>query len=823
MIRPDSLQTLEYQKVLTLVAGHANCSASADAVRQLTPLADRATINDRFALVQELRVMRQLGTPLPLASFDDIRHLLALVRPAGAVLNPDELLPLQPFLRVAQGIGRQLTYRQDSPRLKALAGTVVGLPELLETLEATFDGKGEMLDSASRELFDLRSRKRTLTARIRKRLEEIVREREVAIFLQDDFITQRSGRWVIPVRMDSKGMVPGVVHDVSNTGETAFMEPIEIIGLANELENLAAEEKAEMIRILRRITAWLREEADNLASQFSLLVQVDLLHCIALFADQTRAEIPQLTDHQHLRIREGRHPLLMLLHQEQGKGAVVPLDLELGSDSPVNAIFFAGQGGNEERTQAYQQERRGVDEAAKAGKPEIAHRPRIMVITGPNTGGKTVSLKTAGLLQLMALTGMPVPAAATSVFPLARKVLVDIGDDQSIEASLSTFSAHVAKITTVLAEADATSLILLDELGTGTEPGQGAALACAILDDLLGTGALVLATTHLADIIGFVHRTAGMTNAAMEFDQQSLSPRYRLHQGTPGQSHALDIARRYGLPERILAKAQSMTGRLEAEFHHLLNELRDERDRQAALTAELAQQQRIMASEQAALQHQLKEQEERGREALAKAWEDAKAVVQGARREINSIIETARKEKGKGAREQLTVAEVRIEQELATHRPTETLDLAAITVGDLVFVRSIGYDATVTSIDQKAGRFKVRAGALEMAVAALDLSPAKGKPAKTRERKTPLVASAESPRTLHLIGQRVNDALPQVERFLNHASLEGYGEISIVHGKGTGTLRAAIREFLADHPLVREYRDGDPLEGGTGLTVVTMR
>ncbi len=790
MIRPDTLQTLEYQKVLNLVASHANCPATTNAIRRLMPLADRSAITDRFALTQELRVMRQLGTPLPLARFDDICHLLALVRPAGAVLNPDELLPLQPFLRVAQGIGRQLAYRQDSHRLKALAGTVVGLPELLETLEATFDSKGEMLDSASRELFELRSRKRTLTSRIRKRLEEIVRERQVAIFLQDDFITQRSGRWVIPVRMDSKGMVPGVVHDVSNTGETAFMEPIEIIGLANELENLAAEEKAEMIRILRRITAWLRDEADNLASQFSLLVQVDLLHSIALFADQTRAEIPQLTDHQHLRVREGRHPLLMLLHQEQGKGAVVPLDLELGSESPANT------------------------------NPQTA---AIMVITGPNTGGKTVSLKTAGLLQLMALTGMPVPAAATSVFPLARKVLVDIGDDQSIEASLSTFSAHVAKITTVLAEADATSLILLDELGTGTEPGQGAALACAILDDLLGTGALVLATTHLADIIGFVHRTAGMTNAAMEFDQQTLSPRYRLHQGSPGQSHALDIARRYGLPERILTKAQSMTGRLEAEFHHLLNELRDERDRQAGLTAELAQQQRTMASEQAALKQQLKAQEERGREALAKAWEDAKAVVQGARREINSIIEAARKDKGKGAREQLTVAEVRIEQELAAHRPTEVLDLATITVGDLVFVRSIGYDATVTTIDRKSGRLKVRAGALELAVAALDLAPPKGKPAKTRERKAPVIASAESPRTLHLIGQRVDDALPQVERFLNHASLEGYGEISIVHGKGTGTLRAAIREFLADHPLVREYRDGDPLEGGTGLTVVHLR
>jgi DNA mismatch repair protein MutS2 len=780
MIRPDTLQTLEYPRVLTLIAAQSHCPATAAAITAMAPLTDHAEISRRFATIEEIRQLRRLGIPLPLAAFDDIRPLLQRVRPAGAILNPDELFPFQPFLRVAGGIGRQFRSRQDIPRLKTEAAAVTGLPELLETLEATFDSAGTMLDSASRELSELRSRKRSLTARIRKRLEEIVREREVAIFLQDDFITQRSGRWVIPVRMDSKGMVPGVVHDVSNTGETAFMEPIEIIGLANELENLAAEEKAEMIRILRRISDWLREEAGNLAEQFDQLVLVDRFNSIACFADRLQAETPLISDRQQLQIREGRHPLLILLHQEQGKGAVVPLNLAMTDND------------------------------------------RVVVITGPNTGGKTVALKTAGLLQLMALSGIPVPAAGTSSFPLARQILVDIGDDQSIEASLSTFSAHIAKITTILAAADEQSLILLDELGTGTEPGQGAALACAILDELLASGALVLATTHLADIIGFVHRTAGMTNAAMEFDQQTLSPRYCLQMGTPGQSHALDIARRYGLPERILTKATAMSSRLEADFHTLLAELRAERDHQAALTAELQQQQRHMAAEQTELRQRLQDQERRGKEALAAAWEEAKTIAQAARREINGIIEAARQDKGKISRHQLTAAADRIEQELSGHRPVTPLDLTAVQPGDSVFVRSIGYDATVLTIDRKNERLRVRAGTLELTVVAADLAPAQGKAARPRGRKAADPAAAEPPRTLSIIGQRVDEALPLVERFLDQAAREGYPEIRIVHGKGTGALRAAVRDLLAQHPLVRQFHDADPREGGTGQSIVLM-
>ncbi len=380
------------------------------------------------------------------------------------------------------------------------------------------------------------------------------------------------------------------------------MEPLEIIGLANELENLVAEEKAEQIRILRELCGWIREDADRIEAQFRSVVHLDLVNSIARFADLLEAETPGINEKGEIRLKEARHPLLLLLRRERGGKEIIPLDLTLGermSGEPVvDADFFAGQGGKEEATEAYREVRRGADDAANAGMREKPHRQnRIMVITGPNAGGKTIALKTTGLLLLMALSGIPVPAAATSTFPLIGELLVDIGDEQSIEASLSTFSAHVANISRIIQRADRRTLVLMDELGTGTEPGQGAAIACAVLHELHEQGALVLATTHLTDIIGFVHKTPGMVNAAMEFDRRTFTPLYRLKSGEPGQSHAIEIALRYGLPERVVEFARGMVSRLESDFHDLLAELKEERRRHEEALLDRARRSRRRAAE----------------------------------------------------------------------------------------------------------------------------------------------------------------------------------------------------------------------------------
>ncbi|MCM2359137.1 MAG: Smr/MutS family protein [Geobacteraceae bacterium] len=822
MIKAETLQSLEFDKILHAIAGYANSDATEDAVMAVRPLAERGEIELRFGQVEEIRRLGQLGVPLSLSPFRDITPLLEAARPEGAVVAPRDLVLIVPALRVMAAINRQLAYRDDIPLLRELAGEVSGFPDLLDPLEAALDEEGNILDSASRLLLELRTRKRGLTARIRKRLEEIVREKRTAIFLQDDFITQRAGRWVIPVRMDSKGMVAGVVHDVSNSGETAFMEPLEIIGLANELENLTADEKAEQIRILRELCGWIREDADRIEAQFHAIVQLDLLHSIARFADLVEAERPEINQSGELRLREARHPLLLLLRRERGGRRVEPLDLALGG--PVaDADFFAGQGGKEEATEAYREVRRGADDAANAGmRKKPLRQNRIMVITGPNAGGKTIALKTTGLLLLMALSGIAVPAAATSTFPLVGELLVDIGDDQSIEASLSTFSAHVSNIAAILGRADARTLVLMDELGTGTEPGQGAAIACAVLHELQEQGALVLATTHLTDIIGFVHKTPGMVNAAMEFDRATLTPLYRLKSGEPGQSHAIEIALRYGLPERVIAFARGMVSRLETDFHELLAELKEERQKHEEALVDLERRSRELAERERLAAERLAEAELRKREAQEKGWQEAKEIIQGARREVNAILDEARREKGRAARDRLEQAEREAEERLRALHPEKHLSLSEIAEGDMVFVRPIGYDATVTAVDRKHGRLRVRAGLMEMEVFLSDVAPRTGKAPQPKKAPVRKAEEAAADR-LNLLGYRVDDALPELERFLNRASLDGLGELRVIHGKGTGALMRAVREFLDGHPLVRELRKGEPFEGGDGVTVVTLR
>jgi DNA mismatch repair protein MutS2 len=834
MIKDATLRILEFDKILATIGGFASSEATRLEIAAIRPLPERREIEQRLGQVEEIRRLAQLGVPLRIEPFQDITPVLDMVRPAGAVLDPRDLVVLLPVLRTLTAVSKQFAYRTDIPLLQDLAGHLRGFPSIFEPLEASIDEEGNILDGASRLLFELRTRKKGLNTRIRKRLEEIVRERETAIFLQDDFITQRSGRWVIPVRMDSKGMVPGVVHDVSNSGETAFMEPIEIIGLANELENLAADEKAEQIRILRQICQWIREELAELAGEYKVLVQLDLLNSIARFADLLAAEVPSISDRRGIRISGGRHPLLMLLQRERGGREVVPLDLALGVTSASggsriesldDADFFVDHDGEESATQAYIDVRRGGDDEANTDIRNKSFRSatQVMVITGPNAGGKTIALKTTGLLLLMALSGIPVTASSTSSFPMLNSLLVDIGDEQSIEESLSTFSAHVARISAILGEADGHTLVLLDELGTGTEPGQGAAIACAVLHDLRESNSLVMATTHLSDIIGFVHRSDGMVNAAMEFDRQAMTPLYRLKSGEPGQSHALEIARRYGLPERVIAFAQGMVGRLEAEFHDLLAELKELGKRREEKLKELEEREVRLNDRETRVDARLAEAERSRRETLEKAWIEAKEAVQGAKREINAILDQARRERSKAAKQALESMERSVEDKLVGFHPEDQLSMGELKAGMTVFVRSIGYDAVITAIDENRGRLRVRSGRMEVDIQLSDAAPKKGRIPipKGGNRKT--VAEDLPARELKVIGLRVDDALAETEKFLNRVSMEGGGTARIVHGKGTGALSRALREYMEGHPLVADYRKGEPFEGGDGATVVTVR
>ena len=776
MIDKETLKRLEFDRILEALAGFAHCEASRLATLAIAPLDGLDRMELRLGLVEELRKLSRLGISLKLAAFEDIVRQIKAVRPAGAVLAPLELQCFIPTLRVMAAIAAQLRFRTDLPLLLSQAGVITGFPDILNPLEHTVNAEGEILDSASRLLADLRGRKKGLTARIKRRLEEIVRERHTAIFLQDDFITQRSGRWVIPVRMDSKGMVPGVVHDVSNSGETAFMEPLEIIALANELENLVADERAEEIRVVRQICDWIREDAEPMLEQFQALVALDLVNCIALLSDRLRCETPLISKRACISLKSARHPILTLMGKE-----VIPLDLELAEDN------------------------------------------RVMVVTGPNTGGKTIAIKSAGLLCVMGLCGMPVPAAPGSVLPLVSSILVDIGDEQSIEESLSTFSAHISKISNIMERADRGALVLLDELGTGTEPGQGAAIACAVLKELQEKGALVIATTHLTEIIGFVQREAGMVNAAMAFDRKRLVPLYRLTVGEPGESHALEIASRYGLPDRVVAFAKGMIGTMEADFHALLRELKEKRQQLDETLAELSGREESLARAEQQLAQRSDEANRLLKGAKEQGYLEAQQIIRKARAEVANLIEQARKDKAREAKGKLEQAAAEIDQVLAELHPEEELQLGKVAVGGVFFVKPLNCDATVLSVDQRDGRVRVRAGSMELEVAIATLAKARGKEQKIQKKRARQEERGEPVTEINLLGLRVDEALDRLEPFLNHAALDRIAELRVVHGHGTGALMKGVRGYLNGHPLVATFRSGERFEGGDGVTVVTLR
>ena len=785
MMINDTPRLLEFGKILDRISLFAFSSATLPLICALSPLGSKIATELRLSLVEEIRGLFASGIRLPLEPFDDIVSIVELARPQGSLLNTDELSLLIPLLKVSQRMKSLLDYRSDIPLLAELSKDVNAFPDILEPLEKTIAPEGGLLDTASDLLFSLRRNQRHLVGRIRKRLEEIVREREVAIFLQDDFITQRNGRWVIPVRMDSKGMVPGVVHDVSRTGETAFMEPIEVIGMVNELENLSADEKAEQLRILREITGWIREDADAILADFKAIVNLDFLNSIAGFADLVDAKKPQISECMTIEIVKGYHPLLLLLGKERGTENIVPLDMKLGEGTGI----------------------------------------RTLLITGPNTGGKTIAMKAVGLLMLMAQSGIPVPADRRSIFPAAAKLAADIGDEQSIEENLSTFSAHIRKLTAILEFADKQTVVLLDELGTGTDPVQGGAIACATLAEFMKQGAIVLATTHLIDIVAYVQKTPAMMNSAMEFDRETLTPLYRLTMGEPGQSHALDIARRCGFPAKILAIAESFVGKMESEFHSLLSDLKESSRSNELLHAELLRREdEIVAKEK--LHNTLQADLGRiRREAREKGIVEAKTLVNAARAELNRILAEAKRDRSRKAVTTVTALEAKLDSELDELRPRQMIEAGKLQAGSTVYVKNLGNNATVLSVDNKHQRLRLRAGSLEVEVPFSVVSAAEDdKPG----RKAAISANARSqnqPAAAHeinLIGLRVEEALLELDKFLDGCILHALNEVRIIHGKGTGSLMRGVREYLAKSPHVEDFRSGERFEGGEGVTVVKM-
>ncbi len=800
----SSTELLQFAELLELVARYAGSHAGRQLVADLEPHSERAELEsaladagEAIAYLRELQGAQDGGTGTLLRlRFDQLRDVepcLRILQVEGASLEGREILDLfHNFALAGEFRGALLAVTARFPRLAQGAHRLADLRDLAKRYASSFLPDGSLADGASVALGRIRREIEKQQKSIQQSLERFIRAHQTDGTLQEDFVTIREDRFVVPIVAGHKGRVDGVIHGSSGSGRTLFLEPLETIGLNNQLVRLREDELREIERILAEITQALREHVDEIRDTAEALSQFDLIFAKGGFARAYDAIIPSFSrGDRKLVLRDARHPLLEAILRKQKK-PIVPISFEL-------------------------------DETR-----------RCLLISGPNTGGKTVTMKTTGLLALMAHAGIPVPCVEAE-FPLLDDVLADIGDQQSIAESLSSFSGHLLHVKSMLEEVTANSLVLLDELGRATDPEEGGALGVAMLDEFRKSGAFCLASTHLLPLKLYGTRTPGVLNASMGFDETTLQPTYQLRLGAPGKSAGLDIATRLQLPEPLLAHARSVLPRMQADFQDLLRELQRQVDANVQREAELAEairqaDQRKTAVESEALQREQKRQ--RGWEKKSESLvADFEARTQSL---MDKLSETSDQRKAADQAQRLiskTKREFRQEAEEVMAPPPEIAKAAPLRLeiveGAKVRLKDVREIATVRRL-LKNGNLEVEAGFLKMQIPREDVvevvSPDAAQPKLPRNVNFDAGPRWDvTYRELNVIGQRAEEALEQVDKFLDSAALASVNRVRIIHGHGMGVLKRAVAEFLAKNPHVSRHYAATQSEGGAGATIVELR
>ena len=791
-VNEKTLETLEYDKVIVRLAALTAFAPGRERALALRPTTDHAEAVRRQRETAEARRLREIRPGIGVGGARDVRD--AVSRAAlGGVLDPVELLDVRSTLvAVRQLKGNVTRLASQAPLLADVARRMDEVGALITQIDRAINQRGEVVDSASPMLAHLRREVRIAHDRLTARLNDLLAAAVGRGVAQEAILTLRDGRYVIPIKADFRGQFRGIVHDTSASGATVFIEPLAAVELGNTWRELQLEEQREVERILRALSDQVGRAAPQIQVNLECLVRFDLAFAKAQLGQALGArELPCEGEEQPWLVRgpaelalvEARHPLL--------RGDVVPISLHVGGAFSV------------------------------------------LLITGPNTGGKTVALKTAGLLSLMALAGLPVPAEAGSRIPVYDSVHADIGDEQSIEQSLSTFSSHMRNIITILSEAGRNSLVLLDELGAGTDPTEGAALARALVEYLLARGASVIATTHHGELKLFAHSTPGVMNASVEFDPETFAPTYKLTIGLPGRSNAIAIARRLGMPEEIIARAREQIAPEQVELEGLLAQLQRERDEAtAARRAErLAAQEAQEIRDQ--LARRLDEIEATREEMLAEARRELEEEITSARerlREATRRLQRPQPQELPAAQEVVAAAEQQLERlrrRMPRRRRAEPGPrVEDLQPGDQVWLRGLAQPGEALSGADERGEVEVQFGALRTRVKADQIARIV-RPAAPRSGRVSVRVDTAGPApspglSLEVRGQRVEEAMPRVEEFLDSAYRAGMPFVRIVHGKGTGTLRRVVREHLAHNPIVTAFETADPHEGGEGVTVAHL-
>ena len=785
-----SLLKLELNQILLMLSECAGSANGKQACLDLVPSTDCDIVRD---LLEETSAASELGTRKGNPGFSGVVDVTASVERAemGGCLQPKELLEIAGLLRCSRNINGYVSPDDKPTVLDSLFRMVAPNKRLEDKIFGAIISEDQIADTASSTLADIRRHMRIQSGKIKDSLQKMISSTAYAKFLRDPIITIRQGRYVVPVKSEHKNDIPGMVHDVSSSGSTYFIEPMSAVNANNALRELELQEQKEIERILMQLTAEVATFGHELLDNFRILVQLDVIFAKARLAYKMRAWAPEINDQGIVELRKARHPLI-------DPAKVVPITLRLGSDFDT------------------------------------------MIITGPNTGGKTVTLKTVGLLTLMAECGLHIPAGEGSTISTFDAILADIGDEQSIAQSLSTFSSHMRTIVDLVDQCDHRTLVLFDELGAGTDPAEGAALAIALIEFCRKTGSKVIATTHYAELKLYAMRTNGVVNASCEFDVETLQPTYKLLIGIPGKSNAFAICRRLGLSDEILKEAVDLVGKNDRDFEDVLSQLESQRQQMEAARLEaetLRRQTEKIKLESEEYSIQLQKEKEK---ALEIARREAQQIIEDARRVANAAtdeIKALKKQLAEGADVQgvnQRQAQLRrdlneAESKLRTEQPVKQRQAPSrdVMVGDTVELLKLGTKASVIAIN-KDGTYQLQAGIMKLTVKPDEVylleneNPYKqkgGRPAHSgREMKL-----AAMPSEVDLRGMDSIEAVCVMERYLDEAMRANVSPVRVIHGKGTGTLRSAVHNALRKNKFIKKFRLGVYGEGEDGVTIVEFR
>jgi DNA mismatch repair protein MutS2 len=788
-VDPHSFRVLEFPLVLDCLAGETVSALGSGRARALAPSADPDLVRFRLQETREARALLLEGPVSDLSQARDIREALGRAQVRGARLAPQDLTAIADTLEAAEQVRRRLRQPADRPALAAIADRLRPPAALSREIRRAVLPDGSVADTASSDLFHLRAQARRAREAARETAQGLLADTRLAPIIAEPVVTMRNDRYVIPVLPGYRTLLTGVVQDQSATGHTVFLEPLALVEQNNAIRRLEREADAEVDRILGELTDGIRLAAEDIASTVEALADCDLALAKARLAARWAASEPRVAEGGPLALIQARHPLLVESRRQKapaGAEEVVPIDVPLDG-------------------------------------------ARVLVLTGPNAGGKTVALKTVGLLALMVQAGLQIPAAPDSMLPICDGVFADIGDEQSIAQDLSTFSAHMARITAILRLADRQSLVLIDELGAGTDPGEGAALGNAILETLAGRGAYLLATTHLDGIKAFVAQDPRMVNGAVEFDLDRMRPLYTLHIGFPGRSFAIDMACRLGVPSSIVQRARDLCGDASAGEAALLDRLHALESARLRDAAEAARDRAEAARLRADCEAMARDLADRLAQLRSRAGRIVAEIAGEGRKRIEAAVADLR-QGGAARAARLAVGDLagmaeRHLEDVASGAPAVPAEpLAAVAEGQSVRVRNLGQVGTVLSAANPQGLVEVQVPLGKIRVPLGDLSLAQAAAPTRIDRLVTWRAGAGdalSPE-IKVIGCTVEEAIPQVSRHLEDAVLGGLTSVRIVHGKGTGRLRRGLTEFLKTHPLVAGFRLADFNEGGAGATIVDL-